>query len=330
MLLALVGVLLLAALAASAAVLYRAVYSPSAFVERYLELLENQRAADAMMVPGVALDRDALAEAGVDAPLSDALLRSAALAELSSIQIVSEVATDDVWTVSASYIADGQPGQTSFLVTQDGWSGIVPRWRFARPPLAVIELVVRGADAFAVNGFAIDRRQIAGVDSDPLNAVALLALTPGMYTVTVDTPIAYHPGVHTLIDRSLAVTPVGVQARPTGEFRDAVQERVTEFLDDCATQQVLLPTGCPFGFEVRHRITSLPLWSIVQHPEVEIGADGAHWQIIPADAVAHLTVDVQSIFDGTIRRLSEDVVFQVSGTVTILPDGSVSIRVKTP
>ncbi|MFX5498315.1 hypothetical protein ABTD99_19315, partial [Acinetobacter baumannii] len=53
--LAIVGVLLLAALGAGAAAAYRELYSPRAFVLHYLDLLHDRRAAEAITVPGVAV-----------------------------------------------------------------------------------------------------------------------------------------------------------------------------------------------------------------------------------------------------------------------------------
>lgn len=331
--LSLVGVLLIAALGAGGMALYREVYSPSAFVQRYLGLLEESRAADALRVPGVAVDRAALEPLGLEATPSDALLRQTALGSLSQITIVDERAGDDgITRVTARYRAGGHPGTSVFLVTQDGWNGVVPRWRFAESPLAILDLIVRGSDELTVNGFTFDRRQVAagGVDSDPLEPVPLFVFTPGMYSVSVDTAVSETPGVRFLADTPLAVTPVDVQTQPTEEFVRVVQERVEEFLEECTTQRVLLPTACPFGFEVDHRITTEPEWSIARHPSVEVAPDGAHWQIPTTDAVAHIHVDVQSIFDGSIVSVSEDVPFRVNGTVTLLPDGSLSIRVGAP
>ncbi|QTV80545.1 hypothetical protein [Microbacterium sp. NIBRBAC000506063] len=130
--LSVVGLLLLAALGAGGMALYREVYSPSAFVQRYLGLLEESRAADALRVPGVAVDRAALEPLGLEATPSDALLRQTALGSLSQITIVDERAGDDgITRVTARYRAGGHPGTSVFLVTQDGWNGVVPRWRFA-------------------------------------------------------------------------------------------------------------------------------------------------------------------------------------------------------
>ena len=65
--LGLIGVLLAGAFGAAAAVLYDDLYSPAAFVRRYLDLLSRGDAASALAVPGVAVDSAALLSAGLPA-----------------------------------------------------------------------------------------------------------------------------------------------------------------------------------------------------------------------------------------------------------------------
>lgn len=327
--LAIVGVLLVAALGAAGAVLYKEYYGPSAFVTRYLDLLATGRAADALRLPGVAVDRDTLEESGIDVTASEALLRQASLAPLTDIEVISEETTGGVSEVTVSYVAGGHPGTSSFSVTQDGWVGITPNWRFTRTPLASVSLTVLGADKFSVNGFEVDRRQVssAGAEADPLAPLPMLVFTPGVYSVTVDTAISTSPGISVLADTPLAKTPIDVQTIPTPEFTAVVQTRVEEFLTECTTQQVLQPTACPFGLEVQNRIDNLPEWTIAVQPTVTVVPDGAYWTIPAADAVAHIEVDIRSLFDGSIQHISEDVPFRVNGTIAILPDGSASIRV---
>ncbi|WP_218618862.1 hypothetical protein [Xanthomonas oryzae] len=122
-----------------------------------------------------------------------------------------------------------------------------------------------------------------------------------------------------------------MQTEPTAEFVDVVQERVEEFLTGCTAQEVLQPTACPFGLRVQNRLASPPKWSIAQQPEIMVApSDDGHWQIPPTNAVAHVDVEIQSLFDGTVEPISEDVTFRVNGSIAILPDGSASIRVGSP
>lgn len=327
--LAVVGVLLVGAIAAGGAALYKEYYGPGAFVTRYLDLLASGRAADALQTPGVAIDRATLDDAGIEETASEALLRQAALAPLTDVDVVDEVTADGVTSVTVTYVAGSHPGKSTFEVEQDGWAGVTPNWRFARTPLAAISLTVLGSDRFAVNGFEIDRRQVsaAGMEAAPLDPLPMLVFTPGVYSITVDTAISSSPGLSILADSPLTQTPVEIQTQPTEEFRSVVQTRVEEFLTECTTQQVLQPTACPFGLKVQNRIEDLPTWTISQQPTVTVEPSGAGWSIPTAEAVAHIEVDVRSLFDGSIEHVSEDVPFRVNGTIDILADGSASIRV---
>lgn len=330
--LAVVGALLVSALAATVGILYREFYSPTAFVERYLGLLADGRAAEALAVPGVAVDSAELEAAGLPAVASDVLLRRDALAALTDIAIVSEVADDDVTRVTVTYRAGAFAGETTFEVERDGSTGVAPTWRFAQSPLALIDLVVRGSMEFDVNGFSIDKRQVSpdGLDADPLAPLALLVFSPGIYSVSVDTAISATPGAAVLSDSPFQSVPVDLQAEPTDKLVSVVQERVDEFLASCATQEVLQPTGCPFGFSVKERLASAPDWSIAQGPAVALEPDGNGWAIPPTEAVAHIDVDIRSLFDGSVRPVSVDVPFALTAQITVLPDGTVSITVGAP
>ncbi|WP_345542739.1 hypothetical protein [Microbacterium jejuense] len=327
-----VGAVLVAAVFAAWGVIEREYYSPSAFVERYVGLLEDGRAAEALAMPGVAVTSTELEAAGLPPTASDALLRSSALSTLDDVTVTSEQVDGDVTHVTVAYTARGYDGTTTFDVERDGSVGLAPTWRFAKSPLAVMNLAVTGSMSVDVNGFRIDKRQVSpdGVDADPLAPVALLVFSPGLYSVSVDTAISATPGVAVLSDSPFHAIPVKVQAQPTDEFVEVVQQKVEEFLTQCATQQVLQPTACPFGYFVQDRIDDLPTWSIVSQPTVAVEPDGAGWAIKPAEAVAHIDVDIRSIFDGRVRPLSEDVPFIVRGTITVQPDGSASIVVSGP
>jgi hypothetical protein len=328
--LAIIGVLLAGAFVAGGMSLYREVYSPTAFVLRYLDLLADGRASDAREVPGVAMDAAQREAAGLPAAASDALLRGDALTSLTDIRAVAEKPDGTRTLVTVAYRAGGVDGETTFTIEQSGWIGVVPSWRFAVSPLAVVDLTVRGSMQFEVNGFEIDKRQVSpdGTEVDPLAALPLLVFSPGLYSVSVDTAISATPGAAVLADAPGAAVPVDLQAVATEEFVSVVQQRTNEFLTACATQEVLQPTGCPFGYQVRNRIANLPKWSILQQPEVRVEPDGAGWLIVPAEAVAHIEVDIRSLFDGSVRTVQEDVPFVVSGTISVLPDGSASIQIQ--
>jgi hypothetical protein len=330
--LAVVGVLLVAAVGAAVLTIAQQFYSPRAFVERYLGMLAEGHAADALALPGVSVDTEELEAAGMPTGASDALLRQAALATLTDVRTISEEEVGDITRVTVSYTAGAYPGTTTFAIERDGWIGVAPAWRFATSPLAVMDLTVKGSMRFDVNGFALDKRQVSpnGLDAAPLDSIPLLVFSPGIYSVTVSTAIAETPGAAVLSDSPLTTIPVEVQALPTTQFVDVVQQRVDEFLTTCAQQQVLQPTACPFGFSVQDRIVTLPTWSIVQRPVVTVVPDGGDWKIPDTPAIAHIEVSIRSLYDGSIAELSEDVPFNVRGGIVVLPDGTASISVSGP
>lgn len=333
-LLGVIGALLAAAIWAGYSALYRQYWGPSAFVERYLELIAGGRAAEALGVPGVALDAADLEAAGLPATSSEALLRRAVLTfDLHDVEVTREVSAPGGYDVTAEYVIDGSPGRTVFSVRQAGTEGLVPRWSFATSPLGALQIGVRGSMQFDVNGFEIDKRQVSpdGAEADPLDPVTLLVFSPGLYSVGVDTATAEAEPVRVLADAALRSVPLAIQARPTEAFADVVQQQVSAFLTQCATQKVLQPTGCPFGIQIDDRVLADSLaWSIRAAPMVELVPDGAHWALSPATGTAHIEVDVISIFDGSIYHLSEDVPFVIDGTIEILPDGTASILVGSP
>lgn len=328
-----VGLLLVAAIAAGFAALYRVFWGPEAFVERYVGMLADGRAADALTIPGVAVDSADLEAAGIPTTVSDALLRGSALSDdLGDVKVIASRMSEGVVEVTLSFSAAGQEGRSTFRVEQEGWSGLVPAWRFETTPLAVLDVTVRGSMRFTVNDFELDKRQVSpdGADAAPLDPVSMLVFAPGAYAVSVDTSAAQAAPVRALAQQSLAAVPVDVQARPTDEFNDIITGQVHDFLEQCTTQRVLQPTGCPFGYETYERVITPPTWSIAAQPNVAVVPDGAYWAIAPAGAIAHIEMDVQSIYDGSIFHVSQDVTFTIDGAIDILPDGSAAISIGSP
>ncbi len=326
---ALVTALLLAGLGVGSAALYRQLYSPTAFVLHYLSLLSDGRAGDALAVPGVALTPDQLSAAGLPSTASSALLRSTALGQLSDVNVVSESSEGAVTTVTVSYSAGGHSGTTAFRVAPGGQLGVLPTWRFATSPLAVMSLTALGTMQFGVNGFVVDKRQVSpdGENVKPTEPIAMLVFSPALYAIRIDTDISSSSGTAVLTNAPGVDIPVTVQAQPTAQFTSVVQQRVNEFLSQCATQQVLQPTGCPFGYVVRNRVEGTPTWSITQQPTIQVVPDGNGWRIPDTAAVAHIQVTVQSLYDGSVRRVSDDVPFTVNAGITVNPDETVAISI---
>jgi len=284
-------------------------------VKGYLSALERRDSASALEVPGVQTSNSAAPD----------LLTDAAMGQLSDVRVVRDTANADAThtvVVEYSFAApDGaEASETStseFVVARDGTRlGLFPTWRFVTSPLNTISVTVQHDTTFDVNGYSVTSTVDAG--------------TPGTYLV-------FAPGHYDLDHEStyltattvpLAVTAIGeiadatVDVQANEEFVAEVQKHVSAYLEECATQQVLMPTGCPFGKALANRVESAPAWSMATDPAVTIvpGVEPGTWAVPKTPAAAHLVVDVRSLFDGTLSTFDEDVPFEVQYALTFEAD----------
>jgi hypothetical protein len=313
--------LLLAAFAASVITLNSQLYSAHGFVRGYLSALERGDSAAALEVPGVSTSNDASRALLTDGALG-------ALGGLDAITLVSDVAgADGTHTVTMDYelLASGagdeasekKKARTEFVVTRSGTRlGLFPTWRFVASPVSTMSITVLHDQDFTVNGVDVT------TTAEPDSAATFLVFTPGVYVLghessflTADAVVAEATTVGEIMDAS-----VDVQAN--SEFTAEVQQNVSTYLAGCAeqgtTQKILMPAGCPFGQSIRNKVTSDPVWSMVVEPSITIvpGDTPGTWAVPATPATAHLVVDVQSLFDGTISTFDRDVPFTVQYLIT--------------
>ncbi len=304
------GVLLVAAFLAALGAVQRAYYSPEGFVSAYLSSLASHDLPSALSMPGAAPTKAALSHAGLPSGASVELLRSDLLPAVSGIRVDPASGSGARRTVTARLLADGRPVTTTFEVRQTGAIlGFLPTWEFATTPVGVAHITVAHAQTFTVGGHTVSPR--AADPSQPASSFSVSAdyLVPAPAVYKLD---------HT--SKYLRAESVRVQA--------AAGRVVDVTLDECAKQQVLQPAGCPFGVVIDDRVQGVPTWKIVQYPEVHLVPGTTSWTMPQAVGIVHLSVTVQSIFDGTVEHRESDEKFGVSLTsVVIRPDGSLDIVV---
>ncbi|MET1044524.1 MAG: hypothetical protein ABWX59_10465 [Microbacteriaceae bacterium] len=284
-------------------------FSAGGFVRVYLDSLARGDVDGALALPGVAVPEG----------VSDELLDPDALAVLSDIRQIEDTDLGDgTHQVTVEYAIGPSAGRSTFLV-QDAGSvfGVFSGWRFAESPLATIQATVLHDDRFTANGVPLRTESVLPV----------AVFTPGWYVFDHESAFlaAEATAVAATVPGEQLATTLDVQADTA--FVEQVQEELTSYLDDCATQRVLMPSGCPFGQEIDNRIESEPVWSLTAYPQATItpGAERGTWQMPPSAGAARLTVDVRSIFDGTLSTFDEDVPFTVQYLITFQADGSLLI-----
>jgi hypothetical protein len=307
----LVFVFLAAGIGASIAALNNTVYSAQGFVRSYLEALERQDADAALAFDGVELP------GGQNATL----VADGALGAIGDIQLVQDVADGDLHHVTFAYSLGSATGTTEFEVERTGTRlGLFPTWRFAESPVATLAISAPRDPRVTVNG--IDTQVAA-------EGTAFLVLAPGSFRLDHESTYLSAPEVTVPVSVVGAVVEAQLDAEPNEEFEAATDEAVGAFLDDCATQQVLMPTGCPFGYSEVNRVVGLPTWSIVDYPTVILG-DGeseaqGQWFAAGTLGTAHIVMEVRSLFDGTESTVDEDVSFSGDYLIVLSTDDELTV-----
>jgi len=304
---------LIAAFFVTVAVLNGSLYSAHGFVSSYLHALERHDVTEALATPGVVVDADA----------DRILLSGAALGELSDIRLVSDTAQGQDRQVVFSYrLGATAEGTSTFLVESTGKRfGLFSSWSFAESPVSTLAVTPLHDPRFEINGISVVSSAAAG---DPSSYPVL---TPGIFEVT------HHSTFLTAKKVVVPVTVVGdvAEARVDVEANDSfvsqVDKELRSYLDECATQQVLQPTGCPFGYQTGNRIEDLPQWSMSEYPRVKIvpGDEPGTWRVPASKAAAHLKVHIRSLFDGSVSLYDKDVPFTVGYLITFDGNGDVKI-----
>ena len=301
-------VLLVIAFGASVITLNTQLYSASGFVRGYLEALERQDSAAALEVPGVRTTTQG----------GDALLTDDAMGRLGDLRLVRDTAgADGTHTVVFDYALGSAKvdGRTEFTVVQTGTRfGLFPTWRFVASPLSTLSVSVLNDDRFEANGLDLVSPSGAGAAS------GLLVFAPGLYELGHDSTYLAAKPVTAAVTTVGEILDVAVDVQANEDFVAKVQADLTAQLDDCATQTVLMPTGCPFGQTVTNRINGDPKWSMVDYPVVTIlpGEKTGEWRMPLSRGTAHLEVPVRSLFDGTLSTLDDDVPFTAQYSITFV------------
>jgi hypothetical protein len=285
-------------------------FSAGGLARSYLEALARHDVSGALELAGVSpTERDVLLARGALGRLSDIRQRS------------DERLADGTHRVEFDYRTDAGPGRTAFLLEPAGTRfGVFGAWRFAEPPLAQVELTVLHDARFSANGLPV-----VGAANEPRT---YRVFAPGSYEFGHSTSFLEAAPVEVAVSEPGTVTEARVDVAANEHFVEEVQQELNEYLDGCAEQRVLLPTGCPFGKQVANRIESEPVWAMSEYPPVTLvpAVDPGAWLMPPTDAAARLKVDIRSLFDGTVTRFDEDVPFTVSYVITFQADGGLLIE----
>ena len=301
--------LLVAAFVGTVTTLNLTLYSASGFVHSYLDTLARHDVEGVLAIPGVTLGNGASTELTADAALGD----------LGGIHLLSDSDNGDgTHSVRFGYSFGGTDGATTFRVEHTGSRfGLFSAWRFTVSPVSTLTVTPLNDSAFEANGVDLVS------NSGPSVANEYRVFTPAFVELSHSSTYLTAPKTSVLVDQVGEVSTATVTIAANKSFTAEVQKELHTYLADCVTQKVLLPTGCPMGKQIVDRIQNDPTWSMVNYPTVTIvpGGVAGTWQVPETPAIAHLSVEVKSIFDGSLSHFNQDVPFTVHYLITFQADG---------
>lgn len=294
---------------ATVLILNATLYSPAGFVRGYLDALQRHDAQGALELAGPLPSGSASRE----------LLTSNALGDIADLALVSDTVKGGSHRIRFTFVANGTQSMSDFAVSRSGaLFGLFDQWRFDTSPLATLDLTVLHDERASVNGQAI-------VSPSPDRPAAYVVFAPNSYVLSHDTTWLHADAETIPVTTGGSTVPARLDVEANAAFGKEVKRQLDAYLDACAQQQVLLPAGCPFGQTIGNRIVSTPKWAMVAYPAVSIVSTGRvrEWLMPSSAGAAHLTVDVKSLFDGSVSPFDANVSFTTSVRLTLLSDDSI-------
>ncbi|MGO2541221.1 MAG: hypothetical protein ACTH8J_08750 [Specibacter sp.] len=286
-------------------------FGPEKAVANYLAALKDGDGAKALgllqaKVPAAnaaALDGKALAKSQED---------------LKDVNIGEAVAgPDDQKIVTVSYTIDKKPLTTVFKLTPGPKHWLFfDSWVMVPSTLPTINASVVNANQAIINGADANM-------PDGKNSFAVFY--PGSYQLEYRSPLFAAPAVtRNVAGPGEAVPAVGLATGPTSKLLSQVDAAVHKYLDACAKQAVLMPTGCPMSASTNNRVVSPVSWSIAEYPAITITPFGGQWIMAPLNVKAKVQYQEQDLFTGLVSEFKEAEDFGFTAKLTI--DGtSVSV-----
>ena len=281
-------------------------YTTEASAENYWEALRSGNGAEALgYLDSVPEDT------GSDAVLldGDPLSHSASLMEGMSF-------TEGAESASASFTADGEEYETTLPMVDAGTHWLVfDDWRIAPEAVTDLEVEVPGADAAGVG-------QIE-VNGEPVNleeeSVTLSTFLPGVVEFGIDSQWlggtsteVITPEEGTDADGEPSAQQLTLELEASEEAEEVLHNEVESFLQGCAEQQVLMPSGCPMGIETPNQVDSETIsWEMPEASDTSLSFAADGWEVSGLDMTATVTFDSLDHHDGEELEESHDVPFRL-------------------
>ncbi|GAB3193951.1 hypothetical protein [Nesterenkonia suensis] len=258
---------------------------------------DAENADDSPTVP----DEDRLSPGAMDSVLldDDALRHS-------SEQVQNLAITERRDGADLSFTVDGDPHEAHVPMTRTGsiWL-FFDDWTLNSEAMTEVELSVPAAELGGIGQVEVNEQPV-NLHED---AATLAAFVPTVIDVDIDSEWLSGAGHEVVVADGDHQIEIELEASETAA--QLMHDEVEEYLDGCAEQEVLMPSGCPMGVTTPNSVDADTIsWEMPDPADITLtfGDDG--WTVTGASMLrATVTFDSLDHFDGEELEESHDVRF---------------------
>jgi hypothetical protein len=216
----------------------------------------------------------------------------------------------DIRTVVAKYKADGVDKESTYTLRSTGKSWLFfDQWAFEPVTLPTVKVKANTVNEVSVSGQKIPL--VKGVSTLPVFYPSITDASFSTKNFEADT-------------RGVVVTgpakkpvEISLKTQPTKEFIAQINSKVRGYLDKCAAQQVLMPSGCPFAYHTPSRVNPETIkWSIAKYPTIEVNYYNGAWVLSPLKVTAKLSLTEQDLRTGSLEKKTVSDEFSFTAQLT--------------
>ncbi|GAB3663107.1 hypothetical protein GCM10027591_14160 [Zhihengliuella somnathii] len=289
-------------------------FGPTRVVADYMAALQAGDGAAALGYLGL----DAPAE-GNGLMLSSGPLAASAAA-IGDVEIEETEREGDRASVRVSFGVEGRGYHTDFRLTRSGKDWLFfDQWDLQVGKLPQVQVNAANTADIMVNGAEAPLE--SGTATFPV-------LPPAIVTASFEKDYFKAEETSRIVtEYDDAEDPVQLVSQPTQALTDEVDQQIRAYLDGCTEEQVLMPAGCPLGYDTADRVDADTIdWEVEEYPEIQItGFDGG-WVLAPLEAEVSLQLTEQDLATGekTDVDVTETYTFTAkldvsSSSVTVTP-----------
>ncbi|WP_426997337.1 hypothetical protein [Pseudarthrobacter sp. N5] len=285
--------------------------SPQQPVREYLDALQHGEGERALGILRATVPQS-------NAAMLDGTALQTAASRIANVKLGdAEERSGNQVMVPMEYTIDGSRLRTEFLLEKSGTEWLMfNKWTFVPAALPTVDVSVVNASEATVNGIPVNM---------PNGRNSFAVFYPGEYEASLNGEYFAAPATHATVSaRDVPAAPLNLLTEATGGLKDAVGDKVKQFLDSCAAEAVKqqqLQPDCPFYHATNNRVTLGTIkWNITEYPKISIEPFGGRWVVAPLEGKARVTAQQVDLFTGAVSELNVEHDFSFTTRLDINAD----------